>query len=177
MRPEEYESCPLRSPNARKLTREQCRAAHICWWCGSPLKGRQVYWCGKDLLGEGCEYEWRRLHDWTTARAAALARANHRCLRCGAHAREVNHRLPLVGRGYHAGGVHHPENLEPLCHDCHTAETVRQLYERKQERVAAGQDYHGRKARKRLGLPPLPSTPTPGFRREAETLSLWDESA
>jgi hypothetical protein len=104
-----------------------------------------------------------------------MARAEYRCQRCGAHAHEVNHRAPLVGRGYHSGCVHHPDNLEALCHDCHTAETVRQLYERKQARVDAGVDYHGRKARKRLGLSPLPSTPTPGFRRDAEQMPLeWE---
>jgi 5-methylcytosine-specific restriction endonuclease McrA len=176
MRPEEYESCSLRSGPAASLTREQCRAARICWWCGTALTGRQVYWCGS---GEHrpCEREWRQLHDWTTARTAAMARAGGRCLRCGARADEVNHRTPLVGRGYHSGCVHHPDNLEPLCHDCHTAETTRQLYERRQAAIDAGRDYFGRRARRRLGLPQIPSTPTPGFRRDAETVSLWDESA
>jgi 5-methylcytosine-specific restriction endonuclease McrA len=174
MRPEEYESCSLRSGVTASMTREQCRQARICWWCGAPLTGRQVYWCGSGVH-RPCEDEWRQLHDWTGARAAALARAGYQCQRCGAPADEVNHREPLVGRGYHAGCVHHPDNLEPLCHDCHTAETIRQLYARKQARVEAGEDYFGRKARRRLGLPPLPSTPTPGFDRGQA--SLWDDTA
>ena len=365
MIPDEYLSCTLRSAGIRRLTRSECRTARLCWWCGETLTGRQVYWCG-----EACVEDWRGAHDWTKARADAMQRADYRCLRCGRPATEVNHRNPLVGRGYHAGCVHHegpvsdvwslkvsregdnsvgivvqhpkcgiacraknatdstagmvviyvrtdlgearladgtrvilrnqdgsilrfakaveqpqvgglegtllgakasispaleraqahiaeaisveasayvspvaalgavpkvatvqwtaavdalrlmdreiafppspyssvagateassgvghgagatgdsathvtivvclgvpydalPRNggLEPLCHPCHTAETVRQLHERKQARVDAGTDYHGRKARKRLGLPPIPSTPTPGFRRDS----------
>jgi hypothetical protein len=39
------------------------------------------------------------------------------------------------------------------------------LYERKLAAADAGTDYLGRRARKRLGLPQIPSTPTPGIRR------------
>jgi hypothetical protein len=151
MKPEEYENCSLRPDAIRVMTREQCRQARICWWCGKALTGRQVYWCDGD-----CVREWRAAHDWTTARGLAMLRANGLCLRCGAPAEEVNHRVPLVGRGYHSGCVHHPDNLEPLCHDCHTVETTKQLYDRKLADSAAGRDYLGRRARKRLGLRPLP---------------------
>ncbi len=47
---------------------------------------------------------------------------------------EINHRVPLVGRGYHAGCVHHLSNLEALCHDCHVVTTTRQIRERKAQR-------------------------------------------
>jgi 5-methylcytosine-specific restriction endonuclease McrA len=110
--------------------------------------------------------EWRTLHDWTSARAAAMQQADYKCLRCGRPAEEVNHRVPLLGRGYYSGCVHHPDNLEPLCHACHTVETTKQLYDRKLAAHAEGKDHLGRRARKRLGLPQIPSTPTPGFRRE-----------
>jgi hypothetical protein len=73
----------------------------------------------------------------------------------------ASHVLIITGTPYDA--LPRDGGLEPLCHPCHTAETVRQLYERKQARVDTGTDYHGRKARKRLGLPPIPPTPTPGF--------------
>ena len=125
-RPEEYESCTLRASAVRNKTRKQCRLARICWWCGNDLSGRQVYWCG-----DTCQRGWRMLHDWGTARSRAMWRAGYKCQRCGKPAKEVNHRNPLVGRGYHAGCVHHPDNLEPLCHECHLVETIKQLRSRK----------------------------------------------
>ena len=180
MRPEEYEACSLRPEAVRHLTREQCRLARICWWCGKALTGRQIYWCGSGAH-RPCEGEWRQLHDWTTARPAAMARANGRCQRCGARAHEVNHREPLVGRGYHSGCVHHPDNLEPLCHDCHVAETTKQLYDRRQRDVEAGRDYWGRAARRRLGLRPLPPFATEEDIARIDALppspTLWDETA
>ena len=70
------------------------------------------------------------LHDWNTARARAMWRANWTCQRCPSPAAEVNHRVPLVGRGYQAGCCNHSSNLEPLCHTCHVAETNKQRKER-----------------------------------------------
>ena len=145
MTPDEYLLCTLRGDGIRHLTRSECRSARLCWWCGETLTGRQIYWCS-----EACVEDWRTAHDWTKARVVAMQRANWRCLRCGAHPHEVNHREPLVGRGYHSGCVHHPENLEPLCHDCHVAETTRQLYERRQKAIDEGRDHLGRLA------PPAP---------------------
>jgi 5-methylcytosine-specific restriction endonuclease McrA len=120
------ELCPLRAESVRGLSRAECEARRVCWWCGEPLTGRQRSWCSNHC--------WRNTywlnHDWGSARAEAMRRAGGKCQRCGGSASEVNHREPLVGRGYHGGCVHHQENLEPLCHDCHVAETTRQLRER-----------------------------------------------
>ena len=130
----EEEACPLRNERVRGMTREECRAARLCWWCGEPLPGRAVNWC-KNECWKGSY--WLN-HDWGAGRAEAMRRADHKCQRCSATATEVNHREPLVGRGYYGGCVHHQENLEPLCHDCHTAETTRQLRERRPAPAPAG---------------------------------------
>jgi hypothetical protein len=52
-------------------------------------------------------------------------------VRCGSTSSpEVNHKDPLVGRGYHQGCHHHLDGLETLCHPCHVVETTRQRRER-----------------------------------------------
>ena len=53
---------------------------------------------------------------WHALRAEALRRANWRCSKCGAYAREVHHRIPL-----HSGGQAFPpqHGLRVLCSVCH----------------------------------------------------------
>lgn len=46
---------------------------------------------------------------------------------------EVNHRDPLVGRGYRAGCAHHVDGLETLCVPCHQDVTQAQARGRRQE--------------------------------------------
>jgi 5-methylcytosine-specific restriction endonuclease McrA len=46
---------------------------------------------------------------------------------------EVNHIVPLVGRGYHYGCVHHQSNLETLCKMHHRERTNQQLADRKKQ--------------------------------------------
>jgi hypothetical protein len=145
-----------------------------CWWCGEPLPKFARKWCA---TGGRCERAWWRNHSWSEARSEALRRSSGlpesflayewaRCDECGSQeSLEVNHVEPRVGQGYQAGCHNHQTNLQVLCHDCHVKETTRQLYERKLAAADAGTDYLGRRARKRLGLPQIPSTPTPGFRR------------
>ncbi len=58
----------------------------------------------------GSTRKWRRL------RAAVLARDGHRCVRCGAKASEVHHRIAAVH-----GGKDRIDNLESRCADCHRA--------------------------------------------------------
>lgn len=48
-------------------------------------------------------------------------------------AEELDHITPL-----HKGGTDHPDNLQPLCADCHATKTARDLGHR--ERVAIGPD-------------------------------------
>lgn len=113
----------------------------MLWWsipgrcdgCGKPLVGRQQRWCG-----DGCDDIYWENHRWTRAREAAKARnvaryegrfpSHWRCCRCGCHTRypEVNHLRQALGAHDQESCLHHQENLEVLCHDCHLVETARQ---------------------------------------------------
>jgi 5-methylcytosine-specific restriction endonuclease McrA len=162
-----------------------------CWWCGEPLSKYARKWCG---TGGSCERAWWRNHSWTEARVEALRRSSGipydfalayfwaRCDQCDSQeSLEVNHVEPRVGRGYAAGCWNHQSNLQVLCHNCHVKETKRQAIERPvmsalnaglitpetaQRYIDDAMAYMGRAARKRAGLPRLPSTPMPGFRAE-----------
>lgn len=48
-----------------------------CDWCGLRLSGKRRRWCS-----DGCMKEFRRQHDWDTARDAALVRDGYKCQRC-----------------------------------------------------------------------------------------------
>lgn len=112
-------TCPMRAAEVRGLTKEECRARRICWVDGKPLPPRRLYWCSDE-----CVSAWTQNHQWTTARHAAMRRDGFRCVRaCGRSAREVNHREPRRGRGYHEGCHNHLDLLESLCSPCHLAET------------------------------------------------------
>lgn len=107
--------------------------------CAKPLTGRQTKWCSRR-----CTEMFLENHQWTPAQKAALKRDRYTCQRCGhcpgkrpdslgrmiwrrrRHGMEVNHIAPLNGRGYHGGCVHHQNNLQVLCHDCHVDVTKRQ---------------------------------------------------
>src|ERR1035437_5471102 len=107
-----------------------------CWACGDPLSGRQTHYCSPF-----CSETYYANHYWQGARAAAILRDKHRCVRCGASGTwkmwheylwlkqplEVNHIIPIMGNHKHNGCHHHLEGLETLCHDCHLDETNRQF--------------------------------------------------
>jgi hypothetical protein len=154
------------------------------WWCSSKCV---------DLWSRN--HEWTAARAEALIRSAALSDrwydgfADHlinwaRCDQCAADvhaaALEVNHVEPRNGGGYSRGCWNHQTNLQVLCHACHVKETKRQTVERPvymalkaglitaeraQELIDANMAYMGRAARKKAGLPRLPSTPTPGFRR------------
>jgi len=128
-------------------------AAGLCAACGAPLTGRQRRWCSVD-----CELMYQRNHYWNRARAAALERDGHCCLKCGWESPlctvlvtgqgilwsrpslagwasednwlEVNHITPRLGQGYGTGCWHHLADLESLCHRCHVKVTRRQRIDR-----------------------------------------------
>ena len=107
--------------------------------CNKPLIGRQTRWCSIK-----CANAFLNQHQWTKAQRLALRRDKYTCQVCGFsaskrpdrigrmiwrrhhHGMEVNHIRPLNGRGYHIGCVHHLDNLQTLCHDCHLGVTLRQ---------------------------------------------------
>lgn len=113
---------------------DSAKVAGACNWCGKQLprnkdgsikKARR--WCSRR-----CNYVWLTNHVWSFARKSALHRDRHRCVHCGgANGLEVNHIVPLVGRGYHAGCCHHLSNLETVCKNCHVKITKRQRDARK----------------------------------------------
>lgn len=84
-----------------------------CWWCGGPVPGGRMEWCS-----QACERAFEEAHVWSRARAAALARAAHRCAAAACKVRhdvEVHHRTPVGPRGYGVGCQHHGDNLLVLC--------------------------------------------------------------
>ena len=60
--------------------------------------------------------EYRRTALYQAVRAVALARKGGMCARCGAKASEVHHAVYPPAQCWDT-----PDNLEPLCHACHSA--------------------------------------------------------
>jgi 5-methylcytosine-specific restriction endonuclease McrA len=59
--------------------------------------------------------DYRRHWVFQAIRAAAMRKANHRCVECGERATEVHHtQYPKPW-----GTFDTPANLKPLCHACH----------------------------------------------------------
>ena len=61
----------------------------------------------------GYDGTWRRVRE-------RFLRRYPDCMMCGAPATEVDHITPL-----RAGGTHDAENLQSLCHACHSRKTAR----------------------------------------------------
>ena len=62
---------------------------------------------------------------WKVARGIALKRDHFTCCRCGFRAEEVHHIIELTPENISDPNVTlNPENLESLCHNCHTKETM-----------------------------------------------------
>lgn len=99
--------------------------SNVCQICANPLptnSRRQVYCSDK------CRRWFERNHVWRYARIAARRRAKYCCSRQGcdmvrADGIEVNHIVPLRGRGYGPSCFHHQTNLETLCHAHHVEVT------------------------------------------------------
>ena len=75
-----------------------------CITCGTPSHGSR---CPQHTLRNGSTRRWRQL------RASVLFDGAYTC-RCGAHADEVDHIIPVAD-----GGTDHPSNLRGLCSRCH----------------------------------------------------------
>lgn len=108
------------------------RVGGVCAACGTELVGRQRRWCSP-----ACQAVFQNNHYWQFARAAALKRDSHGCVRCGTMfiaAPEVNHKVPRYGRGYGVGCHHHQSNLESLCHYHHVKVTRAQRIARARSR-------------------------------------------
>jgi 5-methylcytosine-specific restriction endonuclease McrA len=124
----------------------------VCPVCGTRLTTGQRRWCSTE-----CSRFYTRNHYWPNARAAALNRDGHRCVKCQWSKElfdqlaggqyflwsratlklckddnwlEVNHIVPRAGEGYGMGCHHHQSNLETLCHKCHVKVTRRQRVQR-----------------------------------------------
>ena len=130
-----------------------CTIAHgiadgQCAWCGEALPARRRTWCS-----DRCANTFWNNHWWSLARRAAKRRDKYRCKRCGkerpkrptrlrfaseasykramttwrkerkVERLEVNHIEPCVGQHRTLSCMHHLENLETLCVECHKAHT------------------------------------------------------
>ena len=117
-----------------------------CNWCGTRLPRNKDLsikanrrWCGSK-----CRMVWEKNHVWKIARERALYRDKRCCVKCGATDTawdgktklEVNHIIPLVGRGYSSSCFHHLDNLETVCKGCHVTITKAQRAERKAQAEA-----------------------------------------
>lgn len=122
--------CPMRDSTVRGLDAATTQGRRLCWLDGKPIPPRRQRWCSDE-----CVRLWTNNHEWSAA-SFTVVRRDRACVRCGSTRRpEVNHRDPLVGRGYHQGCHHHLDGLERLCHACHVAETTRQARERRADAV------------------------------------------
>lgn len=94
-----------------------------CDYCATPLSGRRTRWCS----AEHCRL-WYVSHDWNMARKAARRRDRYKCVKCGSKEKiEVNHIKPLWGqKRAELSCLHHPDNLQVLCHACHVEVTNQQ---------------------------------------------------
>lgn len=106
-----------------------------CGACAKALVGRRTRWCSR-----ACSRSWRENHLWTYARRAARRRDRHTCRHCRTKVEkvEVNHITALAGvKRAEAGCLHHLDNLESLCVDCHHKVTAAQAADRAAARRAA----------------------------------------
>lgn len=105
----EAESMKLRNQAAEKKE---------CANCGKKLEGNKLYYCT-----ENCKVEFYVNHPtsihWNEIRNQALARDNNSCVKCGRHAKEVDHILEI----WEGGPEFDLDNLQSLCHECHVAKT------------------------------------------------------
>lgn len=126
----EFKTCSMRHPDSFK-------EGH-CDLCGSPLPltksgvpAKNRRWCSTS-----CRNKFTKHHVWRWARREARRRDKYKCVKCGSSDRiEVNHIVPLVGKGYKAGCSHHLDNLETNCKSCHQEVTNEQRRLRKEARA------------------------------------------
>ena len=127
-----------------------------CRVCGAAITGRRLVCAGSTLSRQGrtvkrrsrCELIFLENHDRNRARRAAKALAAAErsgrktlawaCNRCGGltTAPEVNHIVPVNGVRTWRSCLNHQDNLEVLCHACHSEVTAAQRRVR-QERLRA----------------------------------------
>lgn len=110
----EFARCSLRHPNSF--------LDGNCDLCGSSLprnkdgtlhKTRR--WCSSR-----CRIKFTKNHVWKWARREARRLGRYKCKTCSSTEKlEVNHIIPLKGRGYSASCYHHQDRLELLCSSCH----------------------------------------------------------
>lgn len=63
---------------------------------------------------------------WKETRKQILDRDQYTCNRCSGRANEVHHIIELTPENINDPNITlNPDNLESLCHDCHTVETLK----------------------------------------------------
>lgn len=86
-----------------------------CRWCNTPLTGRQRRWCSPACADSAAAQHW---FSWSRLYVRDI-RDKH-CLKCGnKNNLEVNHIKPANGTHHQSTCLHHTDNLETLCKECH----------------------------------------------------------
>lgn len=86
----------------------------FCWpcWAVRPQPERRPD-TRPSSYERGYDHKWRRIR-------AQFLRRHSVCVECGAEANHVDHIIPLA-----QGGTHQWNNLQPLCHSCHSRKTAK----------------------------------------------------
>lgn len=121
-----------------------------CRWCNKQLQGRQRAWCSKAHMRA-----FRLNHYYTKARAECVRRYSKPCgcvgvrkhvvcARCGrcsgkiavyGYKMECNHISPRNGDKSSISCLHHQDNLEMLCWECHQVCSAEQRHVRKTQGI------------------------------------------
>ena len=98
--------------------RDEAMKNRKCANCEKKLEGQQIYYCSREC--KEIFYEKHPLSlSWNQLRHQALVRDNHKCVKCGGPAEEVDHILELR----YGGDEFDLGNLQSLCHSCHVEKT------------------------------------------------------
>lgn len=124
---------------------------HICRGCGSPIPPGRRTWCSKECyrnhcpqeavrlailrdkeICQQCHYDYRKEHsDWIKLRPQWDESNYHRLWgewhRHRPSKPEYHHIIP-----FSEGGIHSPDNIMTLCHQCH--QTITRLWRKNKNR-------------------------------------------
>ncbi len=99
----------------------------LCAWCHRVVPQGNRTRCGRQV----CQEMLWQSQQWGRCITVAMRTTNHRCVKCGKVAGEVDHKVPVS-----LGGTGDQSNLRPLCLACHK-EATKRLRKEKAEYVAA----------------------------------------
>jgi len=104
-----------------------------CDWCGKKLIGQRKRWCSTN-----CNGAYKANHRFTRAKEALKkAAAWYACEICGTWTQtpDVDHIVPADGAHRNWSCIHHQNNLQILCKECHKPRTAAQAKARAKKRT------------------------------------------